>query len=367
MRIKKEKAITLVALIITIIILLILATVSISLVINNGILDKAKTAVDKYSDGEIEEQIKLAYQEYEMEQFTGTELSAKDFIKNKLNNIYGEGTVTDITQRGNSFIVVFLNGKIYTYNSSKGILADITNKTNISKSVNENFVGCYADIDADGEVDGVIFADLLVGNTKGNQWENENGTYEISTKSADTLRNYYISKENHDGIFGTENVLSPKGVGEDRFYVMSLKNFEVASYIEFYWYKNAYGRINVSDTSLDFGLGKTNTKTIIDRWNRNGKEGGYANAIQENQDIWKYIQTEYENGWFLPSKAEWAAFANELNITNSNFSSSFKLSRAYWSSSSNDAFYIKRINFYNGYIDNAGSHEYNKVRLATIF
>ena len=42
---KKQSAITLIALIITIIILLILATVSISLIINNGMLDKAKNAV----------------------------------------------------------------------------------------------------------------------------------------------------------------------------------------------------------------------------------------------------------------------------------------------------------------------------------
>ena len=39
-------------LVISIIVLLILATVSINLIINNGILDKAKLAVDKYSEGE---------------------------------------------------------------------------------------------------------------------------------------------------------------------------------------------------------------------------------------------------------------------------------------------------------------------------
>lgn len=57
---KDEKGITLVALVITIIVLLILATVSINLIINNGILDKAKLAVAKYSEGEELEQIKLA-------------------------------------------------------------------------------------------------------------------------------------------------------------------------------------------------------------------------------------------------------------------------------------------------------------------
>ena len=49
-----------VALVISIIVLLILATVSINLIINNGILDKAKSAVDKYSEGEEFEQIQLA-------------------------------------------------------------------------------------------------------------------------------------------------------------------------------------------------------------------------------------------------------------------------------------------------------------------
>ena len=55
-----QKGITLVALIITVIILLILATVSINLVINGGIIDKTKSAVDKYSEEEELEQIKLA-------------------------------------------------------------------------------------------------------------------------------------------------------------------------------------------------------------------------------------------------------------------------------------------------------------------
>ncbi len=56
----KNKGITIVALIITIIVLLILATISISLVINNGVLDKAQHGVDKYSEEEELEQIKLA-------------------------------------------------------------------------------------------------------------------------------------------------------------------------------------------------------------------------------------------------------------------------------------------------------------------
>ena len=64
--IREQRAITLVALIITIIVLLILAIVSINLVMNGGIIDKSKNAVDKYSQEEVQEQIKLAYSEWQM-------------------------------------------------------------------------------------------------------------------------------------------------------------------------------------------------------------------------------------------------------------------------------------------------------------
>ena len=57
---KSKNGITLVALIITVIVLLILAIVSISLVINSGIINKAQQGVDKYSEEEELEQIKLA-------------------------------------------------------------------------------------------------------------------------------------------------------------------------------------------------------------------------------------------------------------------------------------------------------------------
>ncbi len=47
-KLKNKNGITLVALIITIIVLLILAMVSISLVMNSGIITKSKDSVDKY-------------------------------------------------------------------------------------------------------------------------------------------------------------------------------------------------------------------------------------------------------------------------------------------------------------------------------
>ena len=91
-----QRGITLVALIITIIVLLILAMVSISLVMNSGIIDKSKSAVDKYSGEEIQEQLKLAYSEWQMSQYTGTPMTAQD-IQTKLGQIFGAENVTDVS------------------------------------------------------------------------------------------------------------------------------------------------------------------------------------------------------------------------------------------------------------------------------
>ncbi|MBR3325303.1 MAG: hypothetical protein IKG14_04585 [Clostridia bacterium] len=125
-----ESGITLVALVITIIVLLILATVSINLVINNGILDKAKSAVDKYSDSEIEEQIKLTFLEYEMAKLSNVNLDASIYMKNSLEKKYGKDAV-NISKEDNVFHIeiTFSNGskKYYLDNGEIGILKPLEN------------------------------------------------------------------------------------------------------------------------------------------------------------------------------------------------------------------------------------------------
>ena len=84
---KSKSAITLVALIITIIILLILATVSISLVINNNVLDKAQHGVDRYSEEEEIEQIKLAVASARLK---GNGFLDTDNLNSELQEKFGE-------------------------------------------------------------------------------------------------------------------------------------------------------------------------------------------------------------------------------------------------------------------------------------
>ena len=139
---REQKAITLVALIITIIVLLILAMVSISLVMNSGIIDKSKTAVDKYSQEEIQEQLKLAYSEWQMSQYTGTPMTAQD-IQTKLGQIFGAENVTDVSL-ANGKLTAKINGTTYEYDTATGTAGE--KDTSIGGQITKDNYGDYIDL-----------------------------------------------------------------------------------------------------------------------------------------------------------------------------------------------------------------------------
>ena len=156
-------------------------------------------------------------------------------------------------------------------------------------------VGYYADVDGNGTVDGVIFEDFKVGGS--GSWGNRNGTYTIPTVSG--TKEYYISKTNYSGPFGTKDVLSAKGSGNNRFYVMAL-----------------------SDVGND------------------------TYSWSEGKDL-------ESNGWIMPEKNEWAAFLGKLKISESNYKSC-GLKGEYWSSTKADDSSVWTAQFtavenYNGY------------------
>ena len=155
-------------------------------------------------------------------------------------------------------------------------------------------VGYYADVDGNGTVDGVIFEDFKVGGS--GSWGNRNGTYTIPTVSG--TKEYYISKTNYSGPFGTKDVLSAKGSGNNRFYVMAL-----------------------SDVGNDTYL-------------------------------WSEGKKLESNGWIMPERNEWAAFLGNLKISESNYKS-FGLKGEYWSSTKVDEFawvvQFTAVDNYNGY------------------
>ena len=159
-------------------------------------------------------------------------------------------------------------------------------------------------------------------------------------------------------------MLTPTGSGDERFYVMSLSDIQPS--IVFDWYNAANGKMNTSDTSVNFGSGRKNTEDMIAKCN--SKEYGEQDQCSnKHKDMWGQIQTEVNNGWFVPSKAEWSAFAGELGITTSNYSSK-GLNSWYWSSSQYSSDSAWNANFSNGYMNNYSvNHRNYYVRLATTF
>ena len=251
----------------------------------------------------------------------------------------------------------------------------------------DSYVGSYADIDKDGTVDGVIFVDLLTGSVRDTQqWTNSTGAYTLPTDvTTENVNTYYISQESYtDSYLGTHEVISPKTTnGKQRFYIMQLTDFTTPAktdgteeenypgYSSYYWYNNAYDHMSPLITSNDFGTGKENTRKMIEKWNAAGTENGYTDSAQNKRDIWKHIQTKYNEGWFIPSRAEWAAFSNEIGgenpMTAYNSATVYGLADFYWTSSQYDDCEVWGAGFTSNYMDTAETMEEFFVRLVTTF
>ena len=206
------------------------------------------------------------------------------------------------------------------------------------KKVKPSFVGYYADIEEDGIVDGIIYADLLVGKTT------DGNSYTIPTIS--NAKEYHVSQEEYNGPFGTHAVLSPSSsTGAERFYIMALTDADgSSSETNYCWYAAAgqYGGSGVPEslTSSDFGSGRDNTENVLEAWLN--EEYGSQNASTVNKnDIWEEVQYKVQDGWFVPSQQEWEAFIRELDISLedsynyglSYYEDNLSYTYVYWSSS----------------------------------
>lgn len=230
------------------------------------------------------------------------------------------------------------------------------NKTPISKS--ENQVGKYVDINGDGTVDGIIFADLAIGGS--GQWKDSSGGYTIPVISSS--KDYYVSQENYtNALGGTAEVLTPTGSGADRFYIMALTDVSTDT---FDWYNSAYSTgINTysSITNISFGKGYSNTTNMIDKWQSSSY--GEKNKCTRHNDVWSEVKSNISNGWFIPSRAEWSAFAKNIDINRSNYFTK-GLSQYYWSSSLKNSKFAYGPDFFSEYITQSGIGSDNYIRLA---
>ena len=314
-----DRAITLIALIVTIIVLLILAGVTINLAVNNqGIFNKAKTATGAYKNASENEQ-------------TGLDEADKE-IENYMPPIPGS-----TLSRKNAPIISVPDLK-------------------------------YADLDGDGIADGIIVADISKASTDtttykgGNPWGDNIGSFSYTKKETSELREYSENTykyTNADGstVDGTL-VKCTNNTGIPKYYILSLADYDGN---EHFWYKNGYMSDISPTTSEGFGEGKENTEKMIDIYNGVDHE-------ETNADIWRITE---DKGWFIPSKEEWAAFASYLNTTKTstapNYYINYGLSDGYWSSSQHYGHTASFVNFHYGYVFNTSLDKTYCLRLCATF
>ena len=379
---KKEKGITLIALVVTIIVLLILAGIAINLSIgNNGLFSRAKDSKKQTEIAVIKERAGTDILGAQADNKSG------DITKEQLVEIletYFEN-VPEAKELPEDLSTVILTAK-KEYGGHEIKASDIYDgglakeQETIAKS--ESYVGYYADFQkadgsdgSDGIPDGIIYADLAVGGS--GTWNNDRDSgFEYEAVSTG-LKEYYISQTGYNGTLGINDVLSPIGVGADRFYVMALEDVNPGT--SYCWYDAAEddgGKLDkiVDSSTNDFGEGRENTRYVMDKWDKGTNEGGWG-AQNDNEtyaDLWGAISNTVKPNykWFVPSKSEWSAFGDMMytkyGMTTSNYGEK-GLNGWYWTSSQKNAGRVFLTAFYDGWIDGNWTSGFDYVRLSTTF
>ena len=244
----------------------------------------------------------------------------------------------------------------------------------------------YADIDGDGKADGIIVADISQESTDtntykgGNPWNgNSWGSFSYTAqttglKSYSQDTSYKYTNPDGSQVDGTL-ITCTNNSGTPQYYILSLANYDSNAH---YWYKNANGKMSdySTFTSKEFGKGKENTEKMIDRMKNHSDTSKYSVDYGEATtgtyaDVWGIIQDKANEGWFVPSRAEWAAFASYLNPSktsgDTNYYVNYGLSSWYWSSAQSDTNYAYFVTFYDGTMSLGNVGNSNNVRLASTF
>ena len=244
-----------------------------------------------------------------------------------------------------------------------------TDTENVKTAKIPSYVGYYADVDGNGSVDGVIYADLAIGGSGQIPDGDSDGEYTIPKGSG--FKEYTASGSHTENGFGTKDVIKvANNSGNKRFYVMALSDVDSSRHC---WYAGARGHMNdySTATSVNFGTGEKNTQIMISKWN--SEAYGAQNNSNYHTDMWglSAVQSGTWNGssgWYVPSRGEWSAFAAafKIEMTNRN---DYGLSDAYWSSSQYDTEKAWYAYYYYGVGEMIRIHVTNSywVRLGTTF
>ena len=202
---KKQRGITLIALVITIVVLLILAGVTLSMVLgNNGVLTQATDSVNKNKEAVAKEEMGMAWASAETEfinEYTKdpSKQRAEYFTESKLNEFLG-GTVLDVVynENGTSTIKYTKDGLVYEMQvDADGEVTVVEEKT--AAELYEDFAG-----DEEGATEGKLHIGDYINynpnpdNLTTEQMTEENGYRYISTNNQTGVEDA-IAENNYNG------------------------------------------------------------------------------------------------------------------------------------------------------------------------
>ena len=370
---RSDRAITLIALIVTIIVLLILAGVTINLAVNNqGIFNKAKTATRAFKNASENEQTGLDEADREIAKYMpkeGSEGGSGSESGGGTSERENSGSSTSESSNASG-----TGGSVEKPTAPSGTGGSVE-KPVVPRLTEDEVYGStlkrkdalpitqpnliYADYNNDGNADGIIVADAS-GNAVTTDKIGSGDFADYSVKEFD-----YLNASNQATVKG---YLVTRTKASNKFYVLSLADYDSST--SHTWYKSASGKMTDANTptSIEIGKGENNTRLMVQRIayhsSLNPDYGDPADS-----DIWQVLQTR-PTGWFVPSKNEWNAFMTNLKaqgLTTSNYSSSFGLSKYYWSSSQNINYRAWYVNFYNSGMYCGIVNDTDSLRLCATF
>ena len=151
-KIKLEKGITLIALILTIVVLLIIAVVTIGAVKDDGIIEHAQSAGDSYTVEQEKERIALAYSEYQIE---------KRLDPSKTLQIEGEDATTEPVGEYGWKVKYEDTGNVYGINSKGEYDEAVTMVIKAVDEVSEIFES-FETTNPDLDIDGISLEDFII-------------------------------------------------------------------------------------------------------------------------------------------------------------------------------------------------------------
>ena len=146
----KNKGITLIALVITIVVLIILASVAITLSLgNNGLLNRAKSAKEVSINSQIEESTTLADYEGKIDEYVdGTRTVPSNYTLLGTITTDGGSLQYDLTNYNGLFVVLGINHGATTYTIPKQVIIDTKDEqsTEIEYGLSYMFWSAYSPI-----------------------------------------------------------------------------------------------------------------------------------------------------------------------------------------------------------------------------